>query len=1119
MRKFLTALLLIMALASPAHALDEWTWKSDWTTAWTAMKNASHWYYTKVRDIVVNNAYPQQPWNFDLAYHKFTPTKTTADKFLAKIEPYYCGTGWSPSGCSWIVANDFRAYFWEWIRGYVYFKALNDPVNGLDSTQLSKLYDIIDGQLTHYLTVDNGNYYFGDQDQTVFLYFNMALWAATNQWIGNTSRYNELVNWGATGLGGATGFGGLAGPGTAGSLRRWIYDEWGLKSAGGEIPTGSEYGTEMAYALEHIIWLNQYFGVNNYEDFTDNVDAIINAGTHSMTPDFAEIFQWGDAQETRRNVDVLLLKAAAELSDTSALKARANYIFNQRWLTYQGPMSRTQMHGVYNPYGSPSSFDLTGNTAYNSFPSGHAYYHTGWTASDSAFFSLFLQRFFGDHHPSYFSNMEWYRHGDWALTHVRSYLDGNELLMANTLALWGGAGCMQGQCESAQQIAYEANTTDKWVYHAGAMGGDIGHSPCMWSPLDPQALKEWTESRVFLSNNDGSETIVQFDRLYTLDPRNSNGYSTFAGSWSKAENITNKSAKHTFLWQTPATGNLSVSGHVYSWTAWNGDTIDLHALMGGNETYTTVDVEEQDSGNDFKRLEISEASNADGFRSFINVLHTGSTETITEITASSGESARGILLSTGSEKKAVLFNATANTPLADPALIDCGYGFPSGFAWDDNKHVALRNQSYFKTGTTFTIPTTAATKVIIVDLDPSRTWTANIDGAGAASITPSAQGVYSVSLSASGSNHTIVLASTSLCNSTDWRACTVSNCATNGWFWYNNVCNQSAQCDAQNLTGCNATTCAAIPLYWYNNTCNLTPAPTCDASHCSLCTTNQSQCETATCYWWEDNTCHSGAAPGCDDDCSLCADATECGNSQYPCYWWSNECNSTEQPSYEDLTTWYKYDPMGYQAVTFTQSSTLGQRVPGDAVTYLNKDSGTDYWTTFKHHFDLRSSAYDGYKLVRLVPWSISNSSAATYSGLNSGGNGIGLIFDPYGNKVTLINFITQESDTDNGATWVWDNWRYYTVERTDSTITCKIYSSAARGEGNLLDTLTIPYDATAFRYTTISASDGSADSSSYEMVAVANVDIGQSSGPIEPPAPAGPTKIFGGCSMGGGQF
>lgn len=229
---------------------------------------------------------------------------------------------------------------------------------------------------------------------------------------------------------------------------------------------------------------------------------------------------------------------------------------------------------------------------------------------------------------------------------------------------------------------------------------------------------------------------------------------------------------------------------------------------------------------------------------------------------------------------------------------------------------------------------------------------------------------------------------------------------------------------------------------------------------------------------------------------------------------WSGACNSTDQPSYDDLTTWNQVDPANYQTVTNVQTTSLGTRMPGDVTSYLNKDSGNGYWTTFQQSLDVKTENYVGYGQVNLVPWSISNSSAATYAGLTSAGEGIGLIMD-MPNRVTLYNFATDESDfTTASRALYWGTWTYYTIQRTDSAITCRIYTDAERT--SLLDTLTIPYDSTAFRYVTINASDGSVASSNYHTLAVANVDIGESTGEIDPPAPDGPTFILGGGEFSG---
>jgi len=1007
-------------------------------------------------------------------------------------------------------SNDIRGYFPWAVVTFTHFSQSGRWTN----SQTDMIYTIIDAQWDKSFRQVAGYPPNGDTDSLYAFYWNTALWATVNNWLagGPTSpsagkyldKYNEIMGY-RYGVGGGylpniRGFGGFPFTDTAagrGTLRGIIH-KYALNSAGGNINTGSDYGQEIGPYFQYMKWLKDYWGTDHYTDFTDNANNMFLGMIHAMTPDKSDMLHWGDTQNTG-GIFQEMFKLRPFLSGSVLSTCNwmlGNVLFGSGQSgRHPGETFMTPFPEI-DPYGSPSSFGLSGHTAFNSeslpapTESGWAYYHTGWTDSDSFYGSMALGNNMGDHDPDSMSNMGLYRNGEWIIREVREY---NQYSNMNTVDLWGGVRCILG-CEVRGQISYEANTTNHWMLHQGVIGGRISLGVGGAEP-DNSPLKEFTDTHFAMRNADGSDTVIFFRRIDALDIRNASNLTAFQNY--SGYNLTPNAGKHTMkFWGIPS-GSLTRTGDKITWSS-GGGTVSLFNFIPGGFSYDALSI----TANNVTSYGVAlHATNTtDGMHFYKNILHVGSTPTITEISASSGESADGVLIAVGSENKAVIGNATQGT------------------APTEYTRAALRNKSYFKTGATFTIPTTAATELHIIDIDPTRVWSATIDGATTNPITVSSAGVFSATVSSYGSNHTVTLTSQSSCNGSDWRACTISNCATNGWFWYNNTCNQTALCDAQHLTGCNSSTCTGVG-YWYNNVCNATPAPTCDSSHCSLCTTSQGQCEGVGCNWWEDSTCHTTAAPTCDDDCSLCADATECGNSQYPCFWWSSTCNTTSQPSYEDLTSWNIYDPGQYQTVTFAQASTLGSQMPGNAISYLNKDSGTDYWTTFNHQFDIRSSNYNGYQSVNLVPWSVSNSSAATYSGLASGQNGIGLLFNPWTNIVTLKNFITGESDNDAGSTWIWNNWRYYTVERTDTTITCKIYSSADRGSGDLLDTLTIPYDATAFRYTTVSASDGSADPGSFEMASVANVDIGQSSGPIDPPAPEGPSSIFGGCSLGGGQF
>jgi hypothetical protein len=159
---------------------------------------------------------------------------------------------------------------------------------------------------------------------------------------------------------------------------------------------------------------------------------------------------------------------------------------------------------------------------------------------------------------------------------------------------------------------------------------------------------------------------------------------------------------------------------------------------------------------------------------------------------------------------------------------------------------------------------------------------------------------------------------------------------------------------------------------------------------------------------------------------------------------------------YEDLTTYTEVDPNNRWSLTGTTKNS-GVEVPNNEDSYLYKDFTAGHFTDFEFDAQILVSAY--------------STSGAAFLGLSIAANlddghnndGIQLLRIYYGGGQYRILLRDQNTANEDYYVSVLNTLYYCTVKREGTTCTNKIYSDS--GRTNLLDTLTITSQATAFRY------------------------------------------------------
>jgi len=158
----------------------------------------------------------------------------------------------------------------------------------------------------------------------------------------------------------------------------------------------------------------------------------------------------------------------------------------------------------------------------------------------------------------------------------------------------------------------------------------------------------------------------------------------------------------------------------------------------------------------------------------------------------------------------------------------------------------------------------------------------------------------------------------------------------------------------------------------------------------------------------------------------------------------------------EDFTTYTEVDEG--DDITVTEHKCDVSTMIRNVTSYVRKDYGVDHFGDFEHLLDIYVSAGDTNSLG--LCWSMSNGNN-TYQSQSAAHDG----FFIYLNEASgsLIIGLVEAGVAEDSYTGSFSTPYYLTVKRVGTTLTCKIYSDAART--NLLDTLTLIVQTTKYRY------------------------------------------------------
>ena len=153
--------------------------------------------------------------------------------------------------------------------------------------------------------------------------------------------------------------------------------------------------------------------------------------------------------------------------------------------------------------------------------------------------------------------------------------------------------------------------------------------------------------------------------------------------------------------------------------------------------------------------------------------------------------------------------------------------------------------------------------------------------------------------------------------------------------------------------------------------------------------------------------------------------------------------------TYEDFTTYTEDDPNSRVSVYKNEIDVVD--LARNEVAHVYKDFGTDYFKTFTHKVDAKpvsGEAFAGGNVGAGVFWMVYNSANRYYILLE--------FYCP--SYIFLLSSMSDGTHSDYYNGYSYGTMYYFTILRTDTEATAKIYSDSART--NLIDTLTVPVDS-----------------------------------------------------------
>jgi hypothetical protein len=531
-------------------------------------------------------------------------------------------------------------------------------------------------------------------------------------------------------------------------------------AAGGEWMESSDYnlGTMrlLAVGAEGVRTAS---GVDHFPEVTAYVQAAALRQIHMLTPDLRSSVQWGDEESPRTIANSLFAWQAtngvlAGLTQRDAgsgpyIQQLVYDLADQYGISgYLSSEPSARFFLLFNPYARTAALSALPLARFSS-GQGMLTVRDGW-ADASTLVSVHMpqQQSAVDHQVSYFGDFQMYRKGAWVVTHPTSYA-GPSLRGDGTNAMI--IGSFSSMAQYKRITAFEHGGA--FTYIAGTTGGRKSAESSYDPP--PTFLHEWTRSIVYLPSQDQrSDTLVVYDRTHARHPKELPRFERYRRSNPDEQSaILDMPALKQWVIHMPTDPVLAADA--ISWPAPNGQEVKVSTLLPAGQRRVVHDEKELWVGrvsDAEKKWQVRILPHMDRqWDTFLNIVqaYDPPASLSNRLLRSDDRSAEGVLVRRGGhDDRVLMFNAAPG-----PEIPDARDGAVSRFDPRANSMldlVRLRSTGYVVRWTSGS----AATTVMLLDLDPSKRWQITTDGGQARDVAVSAQGVSTLSVQNAGT-HTV----------------------------------------------------------------------------------------------------------------------------------------------------------------------------------------------------------------------------------------------------------------------------------------------------------------------------------------------------------------------------
>jgi hypothetical protein len=747
---------------SPTGSTPKLFWTSQRQIVWNRMVSENHPYWQYLKSKADASPFPGDIGDYATMAYQMTGNLIYARSAWSCIQPY--ATSLTIPG-NW-GRNETREEFMTYVMIYDWIRPALTPaerttfinwLNYMGDLVLNKIVGVPWGTRT------------SDSDETLGHYFGLAfLDLATTP--DNPRAGTFLTSTWADGDGsGIKSVGGLISTGINRNTMRNAVGQFMSIAKGGVWIESSEYSLDtLKLILMGAEGVRTATGADYFPEFTALIPDMALAHLYKMTPDGNQNYQWGDDEHPRDlwiQHHVTLTAMFAGLTQGNAqvgpyLHELTEELAHKPNEAGYGLRPYSRFFLFYNPYAPIADWRSAGlpKGLYAS-GQGFVYFHDGWGSNDSFLGAHMSAPTLVDHETETFGDFQLFRHGEWAFTHPIGY--GPETIAYGPPSTNGmqfaGLNIM---AEARGPIAQEFGPNGEYTYLAGSTGGAFVWEG-YWNPPSP-FLQEWTRSLLYLPGQDKhSDTVIIYDRTNSQNPLNLTGGVT-RYYIDVANAITAAPALKQWVFHMPVRPTLTPQS--ISWVSPGGQNASISTLLPVNQNRFVYDESLLDIWTVAAekkwqvRIVPTTEQQWDTFLNVAQVYDTGVICNNSVVRSTSGEAAEGTLVQRSNHKDVLALFGAAQGPVIPPTpLKDATY-----CAYNPKMINLIAACGVLHSG--YTVSWTSATNgtdLYLLNLDPSKQWSANVDGSAAVSVNVSSQGVGRMSVPGTGAHQLQLRSNTS----------------------------------------------------------------------------------------------------------------------------------------------------------------------------------------------------------------------------------------------------------------------------------------------------------------------------------------------------------------------